>query len=55
MDIVAILIAVAAFALLLALVEALERLWAARTSSASSSPRWCSCTCCTRCCAGSGS
>jgi len=55
MDIVAIVIGLAAFALLYALIEGLDRVWAAETSSGWSSRRWCSRICCLRCCAGSGS
>jgi len=54
MDIVAILIALVAFALLYALIEGLDRVWAAPTSWDWSSRRWCLRICCTRWCAGSG-
>jgi len=55
MDLVAVLIALAAFALLVAAIEALDRVWAPRTSSGCSCRPASSRTCSTRCCGGSGS
>jgi len=55
MDAISVLIALVAFTLLLAAIEAADRVWAAPTCSG----WWCrwpsSPTCCTRCCARSGS
>jgi len=55
MDIVAVLLAVISFAILLALVTGIERIWAPLISSGwSSRPSW-ACTSSTRCCGARGS
>jgi len=54
MDAISILLAVVAFGLLLALIEGLDRVWAAPTCSGWSCRRSSPSTSSTRCCAGSG-
>jgi len=54
MDAVAIVLALAVFALMFGLIRAMDRIWAARTSSGWWSRWWCSAIWSMRCCAGSG-